>query len=53
MSRNNNAEFIKKYPEYGEGGRRSGSDSFYVGDMRELALEIKKILASLKSGRVR
>ena len=50
---NQNAQFIKKYPEYGEGGRRSGSDSFYVGDMREHALEIRKILAKLKSGRVR
>ena len=50
---NQNAQFIKKYPEYGEGGRRSGSDSFYVGDMREIALEIKSILASLKSGRIR
>ena len=50
---NQNAQFVKKYPEYGEGGRRSGSDSFYVGDMREHALEIRKILAKLKSGRVR
>ena len=51
---NQNAQFIKKYPEYAKGGSRFGSrDSFYQGDMREHALEIRKILAMLKSGRVR
>ena len=51
---NSNAQFIKKYPEYGEGGSKFGSrDAFYQGDMREHALEIKSILASLKSGRIR
>jgi hypothetical protein len=51
---NSNANFIKKYPEYGEGGSKFGSrDAFYQGDMRENALEIKRILDSLKSGRIR
>lgn len=48
---NSNADFIKKYPEYATDGSRDSS--FYVGDMRENALEIKRILDSLKSGRIR
>ena len=51
---NNNANFLKKYPEYAEGGSRAGErDDFYLPDMKTNALEIKSILASLKSGRIR
>jgi len=51
---NNNANFLKKYPEYAEGGSRAGErDDFYRGDMKTNALEIKSILNALKSGRIR
>lgn len=47
---NDNAQFIKKYPEYDKEGRK---DSFYQKDMKTTALEIKGYLNNLKTGRIR
>lgn len=46
-SENSRAEFIKKYPEYDEKGR----ESFEVGNMRNLALDIKNIFNEFKKGK--
>ena len=47
---NDDAKFVKKYPEYAEDKAR---DSFYRKDMKRVALDIKGYLNNLKTGRVR
>ena len=47
---NDDAKFVKKYPEYAEDKTR---DSFYRKDMKRVALDIKGYLNNLKTGRFR
>jgi hypothetical protein len=49
-SENQDAAFIKRYPEYADDDR---SREFEKETQREVALEIKQILSALKSGRIR
>ena len=49
-SENSQAEFIKKYPEYAD---KEGRESFEVGNMRNLALDIKNTYNEFKKGKFR